>query len=193
MSVKKGVLAVDIDETLVDDLVATLLVEYNKKYNDNVKFEDITEYNIQKFLKPECKDIFAEFANEELFEKLKPKEGSYVLLNFLNNYYNIYFLTAGDPITMPYRDKWLKKYYDSFYKSRRLVMCKDKFLFNCDILIDDCQENLKWMPSKCMKILFNQPWNTNFNAELNGMFRVNDWTDIWNLLAEDDESKEREK
>lgn len=150
MLVNKGIFAVDIDETL-NNLVAALLVEYNKKYNDNVKFEDITEYNIQQFLKPECEDIFTEFANETLFEKLKPKDNSYIVLNVLKDYYDIFFLTAGHPITMQYRDKWLNKYYGSFYKSRKLVMCRDKYLFNCDILIDDYQENLKWMPSTCKK------------------------------------------
>jgi len=43
-------------------------------------------------------------------------------------------------------------------------------------------------------MLFNQPWNVNFNAEGNGMIRVNDWIDVWNLLIENEGDKiENEK
>lgn len=83
---------------------------------------------------------------------------------------------------MPFRDKWLQKYYGSFYKSRKLIMCRDKHLFKCDVLVDDYQENLKWMSNGCLKILFSQPWNINFNAEGYGMIRVNDWLDIKEIL-----------
>lgn len=40
------------------------------------------------------------------------------------------------------------------------------------------------MPDNCMKILFTQPWNINFNAEKHGMIRVNNWLEIYELLKE---------
>jgi|GEM_PF-3501613 len=178
---KKEILAIDIDETLFD-LIPILLIKSNNKYKDNVKYKDITDYDIHKFLKPECKNIFEEFLTDEIFERLVPKRYSQYALEILSNIYNIYFLTAGHFCTGGARDILLNKYFGDFYKSNMLVMCKDKYLFKCNILIDDYQKNLFKMPNDVVKIMPLCPWNIDINTKVNGIIGVDDWLDILKVL-----------
>lgn len=163
-------------------MVEVLIKKYNKRYRDNIQFEDVTEYDIHKFLKPKCKNIFKKFCTKRLFKNLEIKQSAkFIIQEFMEDGDDVYFLSAGHGLTMGYRDAWLSKHINNF-TSKQLVMCRDKHLFKCDVLIDDWQENLIKMPNSCMKILFTQPWNVNFNAEGNGMIRVNDWLEIYELL-----------
>ena len=47
------IVAVDIDDVIIS-LVPTWLHLYNKDYKDNLSKNDITDWQIDKFVKPEC-------------------------------------------------------------------------------------------------------------------------------------------
>ena len=61
---KKLTILCDIDE-VVDNLTECVIKRYNEKYHDNLDFSSVTEYDLTKFTKPECKDIISEFCNKE--------------------------------------------------------------------------------------------------------------------------------
>lgn len=153
---------VDIDETL-NDLIETILPIYNTKYQDNVTINDITEYNIHKFLKPECSDIFKEFMTDSLIENLQVNRGAVEALTELSKDNDIYFLTSAHPKSVLPKHKWLQKHFP-FYHSDRLIICHDKGMVKGDIIIDDCVDYLK--NSSCLiKILFRKPWNRGYMCD----------------------------
>lgn len=162
---------VDIDETL-NNLVPTLLNKYNDKYTDNIKLSDIVDYRIHKFLKPECENLFKEFVDDETILGLSVKPYAVEALTEISKYADIYFVTAGHPATAKARDKWLQKHFP-FYTGNQLVLCRDKYIINADIMIDDNTENI--LKSPCShKFLFDMPWNTVQNLYKNGITLPND-------------------
>lgn len=152
---KKFTVAVDLDDT-VWDFVSPLLERYNKAYNDNVRKEQITDWNIHSFLKPECKSIFAEFGDDDFYSKLRIKPSTKRRLKFINRHANLYFVTACHSATMLNRSKALARELPWFDDSQ-LVKLGDKQKFKCNYLVDDCIDN-------CINIdgfalVVTQPWN----------------------------------
>lgn len=155
---------------------------YNKKYNDNLKLEDIKEYTIHKFLKPECKNVFEEFATDELFESIEIEQDVIDTLTKLNENHTLVFPTAGHPYTMRARDILLNKHLP-FYKTKQLIMTHYKKLLKLDVLIDDCLDN--FIDFNGVKLLVNKPWNRdNYNnLVLDRVYNWNQIADRINYLA----------
>lgn len=155
MNINKQIVAIDLDDT-VWDFVGELLKRYNQKYNDNLTKEDITDWNIHKFLKPECTNIFKEFATEDFFDSLVIRRDIADALAIVDCYYDLYFVTACDAETIPWRAKALKKNL-YWFKDDQLVKLKNKSLFVCDYLVDDNVEN--YLQAYSNSFLVKQPWN----------------------------------
>ena len=51
------IIGVDCDNVL-NNLTESVLKVYNEDYNDDLTPDDITDYYIENFVKPECKDNF---------------------------------------------------------------------------------------------------------------------------------------
>jgi len=165
---------VDIDETL-NNLIETILPIYNAKYQDDITTDDITEYNIHKFLKPECSDIFKEFMSDDLIENLQVNNGAVEVLTELSQDNDVYFLTAAHPKSVLPKHKWLQKHFP-FYHSDKLIICHDKGMVAGDILIDDCIEHLN--KSSCRyTVLFSKPWNQN-NKWGKMLSTIDSWNDF---------------
>lgn len=172
----KPIVGVDIDDTITD-FVEPLLERYNNVYHDNVKFTDITDYYIKQFLKPECTNIFKEFANKQFFADTVIKEYIKNELRKLNDKYDLYFVTAGAPITIRDRDKMLSRNLD-WYTSSQLIVCRDKGMLKLDYLIDDNVTNCE--VGDYDGILITRPWNlySNYNIAL----RVNGFNEVCNKI-----------
>lgn len=164
---------VDLDDTLYF-FIAPLLERYNFAYNDNVKFEDITDYHIHNFLSPHCENIFREFADKEFFNQIYIEKEVIDELTKLNDKYQLYFVTAGAAITIRDRDKLLSRNLN-WYKTEQLIVCRDKHLLKFDYLIDDYQGNLSGM-NDYTGILIDKPWNQNNSTFIrsNGFVGVSD-------------------
>lgn len=180
---KDIIVGVDLDDT-VYPFVAPLLEKYNKAYQDNLTTEDITNYKISQFLKPECHNIFKEFANKEFFKCITFDPKVVKALTELNEEYTLYFVTAGAPITVRDRDKMLARNLD-WYTSSQLVICRDKSLLKLDYLIDDCYANC--YKGDYMGIMVKQPWN--IKTPYNSAFRINHFTEVCHKIKEIEEAK----
>ncbi|MEG1620618.1 MAG: hypothetical protein RR322_01780 [Oscillospiraceae bacterium] len=167
----RPIIATDLDECVFDNFVAKLLELYNAKYNDNLVFSNITDYNINKFLKPECKNIFQEFADDSFIHSLSISQGTIEFLKWANEYGELVFITAGHPNTIKSRHSVLAKNLD-FYNSKYLWRGENKKLLKCDYLIDDCIDNLKG--NFANTICINRPWNKTGYVDLrvDGFFEI---------------------
>lgn len=157
---RKFVVAVDMDDTLYS-FVKPLLHKYNLWYNDNVHYEDITDWNIHQFLKPECENVF-ELCTPGFFESLHIPQENKEWLETLNVIANVRFVTAGCSETILWRAELLKRELP-FFKDYMLVKLSEKGLFKADFLIDDNEEHT--INTDATSYLIKKPWNNNQGVE----------------------------
>lgn len=167
----KPAVLVDIDNTIFP-LNETVLERYNNYYNDNVKFEDIKDYDTHIFLKPECKNIYEEFGFWKEDLNVEPYEGCIDILHELEKKNKVYFASASYLTHLGFRDEYLPRYFN-FYDHKRLIRIVDKHLLSGAVLIDDYHKNL--IGGNYGKILLTMPWNESFNTINTDIIRVFGW------------------
>lgn len=168
-------IGIDIDDTITTNFTQTLLDLYNKKYNDNLSLSDITDYDLQSFLKPECEDIFAEFIDETFIMSLNIPSSTIEALTKMNEEHEVYFITAAFPNSIEWRHKLLQAYLP-WYNVNQLVMCRSKYLLDIDFLIDDNPYNLA--KAKYKGIIIDKPWN----QQAESSYRIGEMFDMIELL-----------
>jgi len=174
---KKKTLLLDIDE-VINDLKEIWIDLYNKKYNDNLNYMNITEWEVDKFVKPEAKeDIYELLKTPGLFSKmLTPPEDSIKVTELLVQYYEIYPLSyCAYPQNIYEKIEYLEKYFPHI-DIRNFISCKNKSLIKGDYMIDDYVENLRYFDGQ--RILFNREHNLFVNNLPDRIYRVNNWEDI---------------
>lgn len=158
---KKPIVGIDMDDVLYS-FVSPLLDRYNLRYNDQVRYDDITDWNIHQFLNPECKDIFSEFVTEGFFEGLSIPQNRVNWLSVLNIIADIKFVTAGGNRTLLWREALLRRELD-FFEDDMLVRLTDKRLLDTDYLVDDNPHTCKAVKDYNPNVLVFQvakPWNS---------------------------------
>jgi len=177
----------DLDDCCYD-FIEPLLTRYNVVYNDNLKFSDIVDYRIKKFLKPECKNIFKEFADKDFFNSITLEPHVVKELTKLNERYDLYFCTAGAPITIRDRDKMLSRNLD-WYTSSQLIVCRDKAMLKLDYLVDDCLDNVT--KGDYTGIIYTKPWN--MYGDYPNSRRVNGFNEICDKIEWLEEGKKNKE
>lgn len=185
-------ISIDLDETLWG-LVEPMLDEYNEwrvdcgKPETQLEFRDLTDYELGN-LKCSCGNFFLWFANERMFKyKVKPYPGAVPVINLLKEAgHEIYFITAGESKTIPWRFDVLKRYFD-WFEERHLIKCQDKHLVSLDILIDDNPANFTGSDA-AINIMKNQPWNKTFeySAPYISFIKCDFWSEIYTYFRENE-------
>jgi len=179
---KKLEFGIDCDEVLAEfrnsafDLIKNLT---GRSYSKS----DMTEWDMEKFLKKEESSLMWDFINESpnFIKSIKPCEGAKEAIGQLKNYGDIFIITA--PIHkchnfMLKRNKWLLRHFN--IEPKNIIYAKAKYLVNVDLFIDDHPDNIeKWVErnKKGKAILWSQPYN---NFEIPGSIR----TDNWNIVID---------
>jgi len=171
----------DIDDTLLN-FIPTLLEVYNADYNDNLTKDDITDWQLDLFVKPECGvkiyDYFSD-PNLNLYYAIKPIKNSLNIINLLKkNNHRIIFCTRLDPFNR--KLNWLVE--NGFTKdSKDYVLAEDKTLLDAYVIIDDRFKYIQeYNESHRKAILINQPWNKKYDY----VYRAYNWNDVLNFIKE---------
>jgi len=168
----------DVDDVILD-LVPNWLRLYNKDFNDNLTTEQVTEWNITKFIKPEAKQSIYKYVHGgEVFRTAQPIKGAIKsilqIISWQNN--RIVYVTAGDPMDAKYN--WLCK-HKILFRREDFVTAFDKSLIRGFSILDDKYENVVGFKGK--QYLFDRPWNRHYNAPN----RIYDWKEYMTQLRKD--------
>lgn len=170
---------IDID-SVIADLVPEWLNLYNTDYNDFVKVEQITEWDMTKFVKPECGTKIYDYLHYiHLYDRVRPIDGAISSIHWLRQHdYDVRFVTSG---VQPAKIEWLGNHglliNEHFLFSPDVIVAHDKSIIKADIMIDDNIKNCENFQGK--SILFAQPWND----VMSNFFRASSWPDIIQYLA----------
>lgn len=167
MSKKEGIktIAIDLDSVLADTMVVWTN-QYNKLNHTEITKNDITLWDIGKLLplsSNEISKIFTYIWKNLWFDipTCEPRLPE-ITRRIHSKGYRISVLTKRERPTVEYVAKWLD-YHDIF--SNDLIFVYDnmpKAGYPFDILVDDAPVNLIDIVPPKKGVLFNQPWNKNF-------------------------------
>jgi 5'-nucleotidase len=177
------IVCVDVDGVCAD-LLPAWLQKYNSDYDDNLTPEDITEWNLHPFVKPECGEkIYKYLHDSDLYLSVQTIPGALrgvQMLRELNH--RVIFLTAcvGAEMAAAKID-WMFDHgflhTPRYFGMSDLIIAKEKRLIRADVLVDDYPENLREFWGE--KILFDAPYNK--DAKYN---RANDWAGVVTKIME---------
>lgn len=187
-----GVVWVDVDGVLAD-LVGAWLKRYNNVYNTNLRNEDITHYDISRFLVLDQAPLRFLVEPPDIYTEVDPIPYSLEAIRTLKKHADevLYVTTPNaDLDTMgEFEQKAYWLYKSGFEPSvsaakERLCMVANRSYLRGDMLIDDRPRNIKhWLSFNPFgfAVLFDQPWNHNFSAS-NSFFRLQGWQHIEELV-----------
>ncbi|MDP9286659.1 MAG: hypothetical protein M3P08_00460 [Thermoproteota archaeon] len=174
-------LSIDFDSVLADTMIVWTK-EYNKLKNTNITKSEITYWNIGMILPLSADEISTMFNYvwQHCWRNIPPSEPgqSEIIKRIRRRGYRISILTKRERPTIAYVAKWLD-YHDIY--SDDLIFIYDnrpKAEYPFDILIDDAPSNLVEITPPKVGILFNQPWNKDFNWPL----RVNSLREVEQIM-----------
>ena len=155
---KKLTILCDADDT-IQELTVHWLAELNRKYNYNVKKEDVTSWDITK--------AYPELTPDEVLEPL-----------YSNEFWNK--TTPIDGSSYGAKTKKLMEMFP-FLTKEQIIRENNKQRIMGDVLIDDGVHNL--IGGRYKKFLFNQPNNSGFNEQDYDITRVYSWKDIYERIS----------
>src|SRR5258708_154731 len=169
------IFASDIDDVLLK-LIPHCLDKYNLNWNDNLKEEDITDWAISSFVKPECGEKFFNYFSPEIYDDIDVVENSLWGINCLRTLgYRVVFLTSNafsvgniklNALNIRGFNIDEKDYFETSDKSI------DGSPIKYDWLLDDNMDNILSAQEK--GILFTRAWNKKYDYQP----RVNEWIEL---------------
>lgn len=174
------IISTDVDEVL-NNLITTVLEQYNTDSGDELSIEQITDYDITKFVQAGY-NIWEYFKSDYTYEHLK-WDVQWVADIIDNNEFEVYFTTSTYPDSCNWKFEALAKAValasskpsDFIYNYVRshFIRMENKQLIRPDVVIDDCISNLQLWNDKVYNILVAKPWNRRLAHQYNVSRRNN--------------------
>lgn len=175
----------DVDG-VVADIMPAWLQRYNEDYGDNLTREQVTDWDIAKFVKPECGDkIFDFLADPRLYDTMQPVRDALKGLKALRNLTSkLYFATACTYGMTDAKARWMERHdvcgRGAFHGlPNQLVVLRHKAQLRGHVLIDDGIHNVQeWIATGRPAILFKQDHNHNHSIS-GALFRyAENWGEV---------------
>lgn len=176
-------IGVDVDST-VNTLTEAVLDVYNERHGTNYTESDIKTYSIEDNI-PGCnrKEIESLFLEKEVWKRVKviPDAVEYIKMLHEDNH-KIYFISATLLDNVPKKASWLRRNFPFLDIEKCFIPCKNKYLIDTDILIDDCFDNIR---NRKMHsgIIYDKPWNQGFKGSW--QMRAKNWEEVYMIIKED--------
>lgn len=172
---RKKIIAFDIDDVILN-LVPHWIGKYNIDFNDNVKVDDILDWDISKYVR--CgKDIY-NYLLPSLYENIPLVEGSILGVGEIRKLARVIFVTSNAGNCSGIKFHTLNKYGFDVNK-KDYFECEDKSLIASDYLIDDNDSNVQ--NAYGQGILFTRPWNRSSLSTP----RVGNWFEICRYMRKE--------
>lgn len=178
MDVKNKIIFVDVDDVCAK-LAPIWLGLYNKDYDDNLTEGDISDWGIDKLVKPECGiKIYHYLKDPKIYDPVLPTSGALEGVNNLREMgLRVLFATACPVEVAGRKFHWLRE-YGFIKKERDYIEIRDKSLLKGDYMIDDNYDNCNTFSGR--GYLMKAPWNIKYNWD----YRAENWEDFIKKMKE---------
>jgi 5'(3')-deoxyribonucleotidase len=142
------------------------LGRYNLDWQDDLQPNQITDWAVDKFVKPECgMKIYDYLEDRTLYDKVQPIDGALEAINELREDWKIIYVTHSTKGHYLRKSFWL---YDNGFLDPKdsYAEMEDKSEVNAFALIDDYIKNVttfRGANGRGLGWLFSQSWNLKYN------------------------------
>lgn len=187
----KLTILVDMDDT-VENLAATWIGMVNERYGTSARPENQRVWDMsQAFPELDKEQVYEFLREEELYYRVQPLPGAQEYLKKLfDEGHDIYFVTVNPHHTVHAKFEGIVQRYFPFIDWDHMIITRNKHLIRGDVLVDDGPHNLEG--AKYRKILFTAAHNRDYDAEGNGMIRVDNWEEAYAEIQNIRKEKEEE-
>lgn len=156
---------IDVDDTIAH-LKPEWLRRYNEEYSDNLELNQITDWPMIPFVKPECgASIYKYLRDQDLYEHIEPiKDSLDTIIRLRKAGHTVNIVTANARGTGDQKLDWLVRHGyvpDTRAWPQDLIICNAKWKIDGDVFIDDKADAvIDWVNKKRKKaIILDYAWN----------------------------------
>lgn len=174
---------VDMDDT-IENCTEAWVHLVNKRYGTNVDPMSLRDWDVSKaFPALTHKQVYDVTFEDEFWYSVKPIEGAVEYLKKLIDDGNrVCIVTCAAYETLKIKmEEVLFKYFPYITWSDVIIASK-KQMIKADYLVDDGIHN--HIGGEYKSLLFTAPHNCEYDAEANGMVRVNSWEEVYRYINE---------
>lgn len=175
------IIAVDIDNT-INNLQEVVTELFNKRHNANYTLDNFHDYDIANDLpKKDATKMKKIYGESGLYDLVKPLPMAQdCLQKLVNAGHHVYLVTDAIPKTYGEKVDWLHHYFP-FIDNSRIVSMSHKWLFKCDVMVEDNLQNLI-TGHHYDRICMNCSWNKNIDDWVYDIHRCEDWNDVVRVI-----------
>lgn len=153
----------------VDDVCARLgpawVARYNERYGDSLTWEQVTDWDIRRFVKPACGARVYDLLTPDLYDTVEPDPVAKTLVEHIRAQgHRVVYVTSAMQRHAGRKLRWLREHGfldDGGELSLDYIEATDKSLIAADILIDDKPANVRaFVDAGRVAVLWQQPHNT---------------------------------
>lgn len=174
---------VDADDT-IECLADAWISVLNERHGTSVSVEDLTDWHVPTFFPELSKsEVYEPLKEDSIWDRVKPREDAIVYLKrLIDDGHKVYIVTATNHETYKAKMERVILKYFPYIRRTDVIVAYNKKMISGDVRIDDGIHNLEGCDG--LKILIDAPHNRNYDAEGNGMFRVNHWQEVYEIVSE---------
>ena len=174
---------VDMDDT-IEQLLKEWVRTVNEKFGRSVTVDDVKSWNVaEAYPGLSWEDVYMVTVEPGFWGRVEPIPGAAEgLKTLMDRGHDVMIVTATYYESVPEKMRDLLFKYFPFISWNQVIVTTRKQLIKGDILIDDGVHNLEG--GGYAKILVTAPNNREYDAEANGMIRVNNWDEILKAVEE---------
>ena len=174
------VIGIDVDGVVCNTCQAVLDQHYADT-GEKLTLDDIKGYYIENYVGDDYKyDFHLIFFKKEMWKRVKVLPHCVEVVKRLHDKGNeIYFVTSTEPQNVAKKARFVQRTFPFLDIRKRLITTHNKQMIVCDILVDDCIDNV--LNADYTSILLDYPWNSTAifdEAEYDNIYRVFDWLQV---------------
>ena len=171
----------DLDNVL-NNLQEAVNNVLNERYGTSYTLDNITKYNVSECINKENAIKMAAIYNERgIYDLVKPLPGAQECVQkLLRAGHEIYIVTNSAPSIFEEKVNWIKFYFPDIDEAH-IISMKNKWLFKCDVMVEDNLDNLLG-GHHYDRVCLNYPWNRDIRDDVYSIHRAYNWDDILNTI-----------
>jgi 5'(3')-deoxyribonucleotidase len=168
---------VDIDDTICN-MQQTAINIFNSRHNTSYTLDDFHDYDVMSCMPIEhATKMLSIYSEPRFYNTVKPFKGAKEgIQKLINDGHQVYLVTSAIPSTYGEKVEFINRHFPCIDESH-IVAMKHKHLFRCDIMIEDCLQNLLAKPYY-HRVCMDQPWNQCNKDYVYDIHRCYNWNDI---------------